>query len=130
VLSNNLERKLEGVYYTNRMFTIKIQIPCTVLFHIGNVCSPIFFSGAKSGQVPITIKIHTTMLTEEQKEQEILQAFKAFDRDGNGTISRDELAHVYQHLTNRLPTEHVKLSSQMSNTRNTIHTHTCIVVKQ
>jgi len=88
------------------MFTIKIQIPCTVLFHIGNVCSPIFFSGAKSGQVPITIKIHTTMLTEEQKEQEILQAFKAFDRDGNGTISRDELAHVYQHLTNRLPTEH------------------------
>jgi len=37
-------------------------------------------------------------LTDAQEHQEIVQSFKKFDRDGNGTISKDELLEAYKDM--------------------------------
>ena len=42
---------------------------------------------------------------EEEDDLDILEAFKGFDKDGNGSISAAELRHVMHNLGEELSTE-------------------------
>lgn len=52
-----------------------------------------------------------TMMARKMKdtdsEEEIIEAFKVFDKDGNGFISRAELSHVMTNLGEKLTDEEV-----------------------
>jgi len=44
-------------------------------------------------------------MKDTDSEEEILEAFKVFDRDGNGFITPDELKHVMTNLGEKLTEE-------------------------
>lgn len=46
-------------------------------------------------------------MTETDSEEEIREAFKVFDKDGNGQISAAELRHVMTNLGEKLSDEEV-----------------------
>jgi len=47
-------------------------------------------------------------MKEPENEEEIIEAFKVFDKDGNGLISSDELLHVMTSLGDNLTIEEVE----------------------
>ena len=51
------------------------------------------------------INSHTTLFS---SEEEIREAFRVFDKDGNGFISAAELRHVMTNLGEKLTDEEVK----------------------
>ena len=48
------------------------------------------------------------MLDSNQQEEELKQRFAMFDKDGNGTIDRDELRDVMQQLGEKLSEEDIE----------------------
>ena len=46
-------------------------------------------------------------MKETNSEEEILEAFKVFDKDGNGFISAAELGHIMPNLEEKLMDEEV-----------------------
>ena len=49
----------------------------------------------------------TTIMMYADTEEELIEAFKVFDRDGNGLISAAELRHVMTNLGEKLTDEEV-----------------------
>jgi calmodulin len=49
-----------------------------------------------------------TVLLEQDTEDDIIEAFRVFDKDGNGTISAAELRHVMTNLGEKLTDEEVR----------------------
>jgi calmodulin len=51
----------------------------------------------------------TTIVLSQDTEEDIIEAFRVFDKDGNGTISAAELRHVMTNLGEKLTDEEVLL---------------------
>ena len=51
--------------------------------------------------------MHTHTTSPDRTEEEILEAFKVFDKDGNGFISAAELRHIMTNLGEKLTDEEV-----------------------
>ena len=49
-----------------------------------------------------------TVLAGQDTEEDIIEAFRVFDKDGNGTISAAELRHVMTNLGEKLTDEEVR----------------------
>ena len=54
------------------------------------------------------VGLMTRKMKEPENEEEIIEAFKIFDKDGNGLISPDELLHVMLSLGDNINIEEVK----------------------
>lgn len=50
----------------------------------------------------------TRKMKDTDSEEEIIEAFKVFDKDGNGFISIDELKHVMTNLGEKLTEEEIQ----------------------
>jgi calmodulin len=53
-------------------------------------------------------RTNLTFFGEQDTEEDIIEAFRVFDKDGNGTISAAELRHVMTNLGEKLTDEEVE----------------------
>ena len=58
---------------------------------------------------------------EGNEEEELREAFKVFDKDGNGVISADELRHVMTNLGEKLTDEEITEMIKEADTNNDGH---------
>ena len=74
-------------------------------------CSDSHFSSLLTGNGTIDFPEFLTMMAKKMKdtdsEEELREAFKVFDKDGNGFISAAELRHVMTNLGEKLTDEEV-----------------------
>ena len=61
-----------------------------------------FYDGSGTIDFPEFLTIMTRKIGDADSEEEIKEAFKVFDKDGNGFISSAELRHVMVHLGGKL----------------------------
>ena len=54
-------------------------------------------------------------MKDTDSEEEILEAFKVFDKDGNGFISAAELRHIVNNLREKLMDEEVEGLGKLEN---------------
>ena len=65
------------------------------------------FSGNGTIDFPEFLTMMARKMKDTDSEEEILEAFKVFDKDGNGFISAAELRHVMTNLGEKLTDEEV-----------------------
>ncbi|KAK2194832.1 bifunctional EF-hand domain/EF-Hand 1 [Babesia duncani] len=65
-------------------------------------------SGSGAIDFPEFLILMARKMKEGDTEEELVQAFKVFDRDGNGFISAQELRHVMTNLGEKLTNEEVE----------------------
>jgi calmodulin len=72
---------------------------------------PAYIQIDTDGSGTVDLPEFLTMVAREMKdtdsEEEILEAFKVFDKDGNGFISAAELRHIMMNLGEKLTDEEV-----------------------
>ena len=51
------------------------------------------------------LELYSRKMNEPETEEDLIEAFRIFDRDGNGLITRDELRHVMTTLGEKLTEE-------------------------
>jgi Ca2+-binding EF-hand superfamily protein len=73
------------------------MIPSLLLSHI--------LASSRASGSPSAI---LTVLLEQDTEDDIIEAFRVFDKDGNGTISAAEPRHVMTNLGEKLTDEEVR----------------------
>lgn len=61
-------------------------------------------------------------MKDTDSEEELKEAFRVFDKDGNGFISAAELRHIMTNLGEKLTDEEVQLAAD---SRTIPHPHTC-----
>ena len=74
--------------------------------HILNTVN-IIFSGNGTIDFPEFLTMMAKKMKDSDSEEELREAFKVFDRDGNGSISAAELRHVMTNLGEKLTDEEV-----------------------
>ena len=65
------------------------------------------FTGSGSIEFPEFLTLMSRKMKEADSEEEIKEAFKVFDKDGNGFIGAAELRHVMTNLGEKLTDEEV-----------------------
>ena len=74
-------------------------------------CLPLVFLSAIEGNGTVDFDEFLVMMSKQRKdgddEEELREAFKVFDKDGNGFISADELRHVMTNLGEKLTDEEI-----------------------
>jgi calmodulin len=63
--------------------------------------------GSGTIDFPEFIKMMANKVHDENSEEEIREAFRVFDKDGNGVITPAELKHVLQHIGEKLTEEEI-----------------------
>lgn len=66
-------------------------------------------AGVRTGTIdfPEFLTLMARKMKDTDSEEELIEAFKVFDRDGNGLISAAELRHVMTNLGEKLTDEEV-----------------------
>ena len=67
----------------------------------------VFFSGNGTIDFPEFLTMMARKMKDTDSEEEIREAFRVFDKDGNGFISAAELRHVMTNLGEKLTDEEV-----------------------
>ncbi|GFE53837.1 calmodulin [Babesia ovis] len=75
---------------------------------IADMINDIDTSGTGAIDFPEFLILMARKMKEGDTEEELVQAFKVFDRDGNGFISAQELRHVMTNLGEKLTNEEVE----------------------
>lgn len=57
---------------------------------------------------PDFLNLMSRQMKDTDSEEELIEAFKVFDRDGNGMIKIDELKHVMTNLGEKLTDEEIE----------------------
>ncbi len=70
-------------------------------------CSQIDADGSGTIDFPEFLTMMARKMKDTDSEEEILEAFKVFDKDGNGFISAAELRHIMTNLGEKLTDEEV-----------------------
>ena len=73
----------------------------------GAISSSSFSSGNGNIDFPEFLAMMAKKMKESDSDEEIREAFKVFDKDGNGFISAAELRHVMTNLGEKLTDEEV-----------------------
>ena len=85
-----------------------IALLYTVQAHILNITGETgFFSGNGTIDFPEFLTMMARKMKDTDTEEELREAFKVFDKDGNGLISAIELRHVMTNLGEKLTDEEV-----------------------
>jgi calmodulin len=92
------------------LISLSTSLPPPVLM-LPTLSSPVSFQIDSDGNGTIDFPEFLTMMARKMKdtdsEEEILEAFKVFDKDGNGFISAAELRHIMTNLGEKLTDEEV-----------------------
>jgi|EP00970_Alexandrium_tamarense_P019060 calmodulin len=92
------------------LISLSTSLPPPVLMLL-TLSSPVSFQIDSDGNGTIDFPEFLTMMARKMKdtdsEEEILEAFKVFDKDGNGFISAAELRHIMTNLGEKLTDEEV-----------------------
>jgi calmodulin len=92
------------------LISLSTTFPPPVLMLL-TLSSPVSFQIDSDGNGTIDFPEFLTMMARKMKdtdsEEEILEAFKVFDKDGNGFISAAELRHIMTNLGEKLTDEEV-----------------------
>ena len=92
------------------LISLSTSLPPPVLMLL-TLSSPMSFQIDSDGNGTIDFPEFLTMMARKMKdtdsEEEILEAFKVFDKDGNGFISAAELRHIMANLGEKLTDEEV-----------------------
>ncbi|KAK1441811.1 EF-hand like protein [Babesia gibsoni] len=75
---------------------------------LADMIAEIDASGTGAIDFPEFLILMARKMKEGDTEEELVQAFKVFDRDGNGFISAQELRHVMTNLGEKLTNEEVE----------------------
>ncbi|CDR97700.1 calmodulin [Babesia ovata] len=75
---------------------------------LADMINDIDSSGSGAIDFPEFLILMARKMKEGDTEEELVQAFKVFDRDGNGFISAQELRHVMTNLGEKLTNEEVE----------------------
>ncbi|GIX65706.1 calmodulin, putative [Babesia caballi] len=75
---------------------------------LSDMINDIDTSGSGAIDFPEFLILMARKMKEGDTEEELVQAFKVFDRDGNGFISAQELRHVMTNLGEKLTNEEVE----------------------
>ncbi|EDO05489.1 EF hand calmodulin family protein [Babesia bovis T2Bo] len=75
---------------------------------LADMINDIDTSGTGAIDFPEFLILMARKMKEGDTEEELVQAFKVFDRDGNGFISAQELRHVMTNLGEKLTNEEVE----------------------
>ena len=73
-----------------------------------NLVNEVDIEGNGSIDLKEFVGLMARKMKEPENEEEIIEAFKVFDKDGNGLISSDELLHVMTSLGDNLTIEEVE----------------------
>ncbi|KAK2148466.1 hypothetical protein LSH36_496g00003 [Paralvinella palmiformis] len=85
--------------------------------------------GSGTIEFPEFLNLMAKKFVQDHLESDIREAFKIFDRDGNGTISAAELRHVMTNLGEKLTDEEVDemLRNAVIASKTTVDTLSCLV---
>ena len=76
-------------------------------FHILSFAAQVDADGNGTIDFPEFLSLMARKMKDTDTEEELIEAFKVFDRDGNGFISAAELRHVMTNLGEKLTDEEV-----------------------
>jgi len=98
---------LANVIYLHLLITIYLAYQVRIFMFIKLHTNPFLFSPSPSLLVPEFLTMMARKMKDTDSAEEIKEAFKVFDKDGNGFISAAELRHIMTNLGEKLTDEEV-----------------------
>ena len=83
------------------------KITVSVTFYLTNINTNALFAGNGTIDFPEFLTMMARKMKDTDSDEEIKEAFRVFDKDGNGFISAAELRHVMTNLGEKLTDEEV-----------------------